>query len=151
MVPKYNPARTFTPEGSVGIGGTYMCIYPMDSPGGAAPHLRYTHPHVNLNCLLSGSCLSCMAGASRYFNSKVGGTLYVHQRSIAFAHMASYIANVNVHCVGDQSATPRKRAGYQLVGRTLPIWNTFGRVGPFTPQAPWLLHYFDQVPPPIYP
>ncbi len=33
-VPKYNPARTFTPEGAVGIGGTYMCIYPMESPGG---------------------------------------------------------------------------------------------------------------------
>ena len=26
VVPKYNPARTYTPEGSVGIGGAYMCI-----------------------------------------------------------------------------------------------------------------------------
>ena len=68
MVPKYNPARTFTPEGAVGLGGAYMCIYPMDSPG-----------------------------------------------------------------------------GYQLIGRTLPIWNTFGRAGPFTPAKPWLLRYFDQV------
>jgi urea carboxylase len=34
VVPKYNPARTFTPEGGVGIGGTYICIYPMESPGG---------------------------------------------------------------------------------------------------------------------
>ena len=68
VVPKYNPARTFTPEGAVGLGGAYMCIYPMDSPG-----------------------------------------------------------------------------GYQLIGRTLPIWNTFGRVGPFTPAKPWLLRYFDQV------
>lgn len=65
---KYNPARTFTEEGTVGIGGSYMCIYPMDSPG-----------------------------------------------------------------------------GYQLVGRTLPIWNTFGRAGPFSPSKPWLLQYFDQV------
>ena len=31
---KYNPARTFTQEGTVGLGGSYMCIYPMDSPGG---------------------------------------------------------------------------------------------------------------------
>ena len=68
VVPKYNPARTFTPEGSVGIGGSYMCIYPMDSPG-----------------------------------------------------------------------------GYQLIGRTLPIWNTFGRAGPFSHQKPWLLRNFDQV------
>lgn len=34
VVPKYNPARTITPEGAVGIGGSYMCIYPMESPGG---------------------------------------------------------------------------------------------------------------------
>ena len=34
VVPKYNPARTVTPEGAVGIGGSYMCIYPMESPGG---------------------------------------------------------------------------------------------------------------------
>lgn len=68
VVPKYNPARTFTPEGAVGLGGAYMCIYPMESPG-----------------------------------------------------------------------------GYQLIGRTLPIWNTFGRVGPFSPATPWLLRYFDQV------
>jgi urea carboxylase len=26
VVPKYNPARTYTPEGGVGIGGAYMCI-----------------------------------------------------------------------------------------------------------------------------
>jgi urea carboxylase len=32
--PKYNPARTATPEGAVGIGGSFMCIYPMVSPGG---------------------------------------------------------------------------------------------------------------------
>ncbi|WP_066452497.1 carboxyltransferase domain-containing protein [Anaerotruncus rubiinfantis] len=32
--PKYNPARTMTPEGAVGIGGAFMCIYPMESPGG---------------------------------------------------------------------------------------------------------------------
>ncbi|KIZ06735.1 UreA carboxylase [Monoraphidium neglectum] len=65
---KFNPARTFTHEGTVGIGGSYMCIYPMDSPG-----------------------------------------------------------------------------GYQLVGRTLPIWNTFGRTRAFTPEKPWLLEFFDQV------
>jgi urea carboxylase len=34
VVPKYNPARMFTPEGAVGIGGAYICIYPMESPGG---------------------------------------------------------------------------------------------------------------------
>lgn len=65
---KYNPARTFTAEGTVGIGGSYLCIYPMDSPG-----------------------------------------------------------------------------GYQLVGRTLPIWNTFGRSSPFSKDHPWLLEFFDQI------
>ena len=65
---KYNPARTFTAEGTVGIGGMYMCIYGMDSPG-----------------------------------------------------------------------------GYQLVGRTLPIWNKFLKNGQFSDEQPWLLHFFDQV------
>ena len=32
--PKYNPARTYTQEGTVGLGGAYMCIYAMASPGG---------------------------------------------------------------------------------------------------------------------
>ncbi|MEJ5064362.1 urea carboxylase [Erwinia sp. MYb375] len=65
---KYNPARTFTAEGTVGIGGMYMCIYGMDSPG-----------------------------------------------------------------------------GYQLVGRTLPIWNKFLKNEQFAANEPWLLHFFDQV------
>ncbi|WP_260629036.1 urea carboxylase [Serratia liquefaciens] len=65
---KYNPARTHTAEGTVGIGGMYMCIYGMDSPG-----------------------------------------------------------------------------GYQLVGRTLPIWNKFLKNPQFNPGEPWLLHFFDQV------
>ena len=65
---KYNPARTYTAEGTVGIGGVYMCIYGMDSPG-----------------------------------------------------------------------------GYQLIGRTLPIWNTFNRNEAFKDGNPWLLRFFDQV------
>lgn len=65
---KYNPARTFTAEGTVGIGGVYMCIYGMDSPG-----------------------------------------------------------------------------GYQLVGRTLPIWNKFLKNSTFESGKPWLLRFFDQV------
>ncbi|MFT8242633.1 urea carboxylase [Roseomonas sp. BN140053] len=68
LTSKYNPARTFTAEGTVGIGGVYMCIYGMDSPG-----------------------------------------------------------------------------GYQLVGRTLPIWNKFNRNPVFAPGEPWLLRFFDQV------
>ncbi|TPX18510.1 uncharacterized protein E0L32_011623 [Thyridium curvatum] len=31
---KYNPSRSFTPRGAVGIGGQYMCIYGSESPGG---------------------------------------------------------------------------------------------------------------------
>lgn len=65
---KYSPARTFTAEGTVGIGGMYMCIYGMDSPG-----------------------------------------------------------------------------GYQLVGRTLPIWNKFLKNPQFAAGEPWLLRFFDQV------
>lgn len=68
LTSKYNPARTFTAEGTVGIGGVYMCIYGMDSPG-----------------------------------------------------------------------------GYQLVGRTLPIWNKFLQNPVFQDGQPWLLRFFDQV------
>ncbi|MEM7376605.1 MAG: urea carboxylase [Pseudomonadota bacterium] len=31
---KYNPARTWTEENSVGIGGSYLCVYGMEGPGG---------------------------------------------------------------------------------------------------------------------
>src|SRR4029453_16025656 len=31
---KYNPARTWTAENSVGIGGAHLCIYGMEGPGG---------------------------------------------------------------------------------------------------------------------
>ncbi|MFP5227464.1 MAG: urea carboxylase [Acidobacteriota bacterium] len=65
---KYNPARTFTAEGTVGIGGMYLCIYGIDSPG-----------------------------------------------------------------------------GYQLVGRTLPIWNRFLHNRQFASDKPWLLRFFDQI------
>ncbi len=33
-VEKYNPPRTTTPKGAIGLGGTNTSIYPMDSPGG---------------------------------------------------------------------------------------------------------------------
>ena len=65
---KYNPARTWTPENAVGIGGAYMCIYGMESPG-----------------------------------------------------------------------------GYQLVGRTLPVWNRWNTTHDFKEGAPWLLRFFDQI------
>lgn len=32
--PKYNPARTWTPQGTVGMGGTSTAIYPVATPGG---------------------------------------------------------------------------------------------------------------------
>jgi len=68
LTSKYNPARTYTAEGTVGIGGVYMCIYGMDSPG-----------------------------------------------------------------------------GYQLIGRTLPIWNKFLKNSDFENGEPWLLKFFDRV------
>lgn len=65
---KYNPARTWTAENSVGIGGAYMCIYGMEGPG-----------------------------------------------------------------------------GYQFVGRTVQMWNTYRQTEDFVDQKPWLLRFFDQV------
>ncbi len=34
MVPKYNPPRTWTPEGTVGIGGPCLYVYPTPTGGG---------------------------------------------------------------------------------------------------------------------
>ncbi|MDZ7915038.1 MAG: urea carboxylase [Rhodococcus sp. (in: high G+C Gram-positive bacteria)] len=65
---KYNPARTWTPSDAVGIGGKYMCVYGMESPG-----------------------------------------------------------------------------GYQLVGRTVPIWSGHRQQTPFTAGTPWLFRYFDRI------
>jgi urea carboxylase len=65
---KYNPARTWTPENAVGIGGAYMCVYGMEGPG-----------------------------------------------------------------------------GYQLVGRTVQVWNTHKSTKTFPPGKPWALRFFDQI------
>jgi urea carboxylase len=65
---KYNPARTWTPENAVGIGGAYMCIYGMEGPG-----------------------------------------------------------------------------GYQFVGRTVQVWNTYRETKEFETGKPWLLRFFDQI------
>ena len=35
--------------------------------------------------------------------------------------------------------------GYQFVGRTLQMWNTFGTTAEFQPGTPWLLRCFDQI------
>ncbi len=68
MTTKYNPARTWTPQNAVGIGGAYMCIYGMEGPG-----------------------------------------------------------------------------GYQFVGRTVQVWNTYRATRDFEAGKPWLLRFFDQV------
>ncbi len=65
---KYNPARTWTPENAVGIGGAYMCVYGMEGPG-----------------------------------------------------------------------------GYQLVGRTIQVWNTWKSTVAFAEGTPWSLRFFDQI------
>jgi urea carboxylase len=65
---KYNPARTWTPENAVGIGGAYLCVYGMEGPG-----------------------------------------------------------------------------GYQLVGRTIQVWNTWKSTEAFAPGTPWSLRFFDQI------
>lgn len=68
LTTKYNPARTWTAADTVGLGGQYLCVYGMDSPG-----------------------------------------------------------------------------GYQLVGRTVPIWSGHRQHGAFEPGVPWLLRFFDRI------
>lgn len=45
--PKMNPSRTYTPEGALAWGGSAMCIYPVDAPGGYMP-LGMTIPCVDI-------------------------------------------------------------------------------------------------------
>jgi urea carboxylase len=35
--------------------------------------------------------------------------------------------------------------GYQFVGRTCQMWNTYRTTAEFTPNKPWLLRFFDQI------
>jgi urea carboxylase len=35
--------------------------------------------------------------------------------------------------------------GYQLFGRTIQVWNTYGRSASFADGKPWLLRFFDQI------
>ncbi len=35
--------------------------------------------------------------------------------------------------------------GYQLFGRTIQVWNTYGRSASFDEDKPWLLRFFDQI------
>ena len=35
--------------------------------------------------------------------------------------------------------------GYQLFGRTIQVWNAYGRSPSFAPGKPWLLRFFDQI------
>src|SRR6185436_11255103 len=35
--------------------------------------------------------------------------------------------------------------GYQFVGRTVQMWNTWKSTAEFEPGTPWLLRFFDQI------
>src|SRR5436189_5668378 len=35
--------------------------------------------------------------------------------------------------------------GYQFVGRTIQMWNTYRTTREFEPDSPWLLRFFDQI------
>ena len=66
---KYNPARTWTPENAVGIGGAYMCIYGMEGPGGyqlfaARSRSGTAGARSGLSPSIHGSCASSIRSAS---------------------------------------------------------------------------------------
>lgn len=55
---KYNPARTWTAENSVGIGGAYMCVYGMEGPGGyqfVGRTVQMWNTHRTTRAFLAGS------------------------------------------------------------------------------------------------
>jgi len=44
IAPKYNPPRTWTPKGTIGLGGAISCIYPDRTPGGYQNFARTPMP-----------------------------------------------------------------------------------------------------------
>jgi hypothetical protein len=136
VVPKYNPARTYTPEGAVGIGGSYVRVLWCVSCTALLPV-----------CARSTQCTqepglglaqaSCLRRGSQPLQ-RLLGIVYIHTHA--------------PHSTPPPPRPPRQMCiypmsspgGYQLVGRTLPIWNAHTRTGPFAPGHPWLLRNFDQ-------
>ncbi|PHH85437.1 hypothetical protein CDD83_418 [Cordyceps sp. RAO-2017] len=51
--PKMNPSRTFTPEGTLGWGGSSVAIYPVECPGGYMP-MGMTMPGLDLSGTKAG-------------------------------------------------------------------------------------------------
>eukprot|EP00882_Tetradesmus_deserticola_P028639 GHRQ01031908.1.p1 GENE.GHRQ01031908.1~~GHRQ01031908.1.p1 ORF type:complete len:150 (+),score=19.59 GHRQ01031908.1:55-504(+) len=87
-------------------------------------------------------CQQTCAGQLLTCNHVTPGPYKIHYLCLPFAHMTPFLHGPLLCCSIYPMDSP---GGYQLVGRTLPIWNSFGRAGPFTAQKPWLLEFFDQV------
>ncbi len=54
---KYNPARPWTPENAVGIGGAYLCVYGMEGPGGyqfVGRTVQMWNPFMQTNSFIEG-------------------------------------------------------------------------------------------------
>jgi urea carboxylase len=118
---KYNPARTFTAEGTVGGG----CRAAGVEPGRG----RSALPR------LGAAAAGCRASAGHSAEMRAEVDALAPSQPAQVGIGGSYMCIYPMNSPG----------GYQLVGRTLPIWNTFGRAGPFNPEKPWLLEFFDQV------
>ena len=77
---KYNPARTWTPENAVGIGGAYLCVYGMEGPGGyqfvgrTVQMWNRLSPDAPISATASAGCcassISCVSTRSQPRNSK---------------------------------------------------------------------------------
>ena len=52
--PKYNPPRTWTPQGTVGMGGASTAIYPVATPGGYQIFARIPMPIWDTRAAISG-------------------------------------------------------------------------------------------------
>jgi hypothetical protein len=132
---KYNPARTFTAEGTVGGRGrggcecVRACLERVRSGAlvAAARAAAGGRSPGGLACSPAAVPTSPLPGAP----PPPPPPPPLLQVGIGGSYMCIYPMN--------------SPGGYQLVGRTLPIWNTFGRAGPFSPDKPWLLQFFDQV------
>ncbi|WP_280490668.1 5-oxoprolinase subunit B family protein [Nocardia farcinica] len=70
-VPKYNPARMWTAEGAVGIGGPCVVLYPVESPGSYQLFGRtlplWNHDFTGSDCRTADSAPATVAARSNLF------------------------------------------------------------------------------------
>ncbi|MFD9119459.1 5-oxoprolinase/urea amidolyase family protein [Streptomyces bottropensis] len=153
---KYNPARTWTAENSVGIGGAYLCIYGMEGPGGyqfvgrttqvwspwqqrgafepGSPWLLRFFDRIKWYPVEADELLSLRSDiiSGRFVPRVEDGTFSLAQYETFLAEHAESIAEFRA---GQQAAFAAERAAWEAAGEF-----TRAEAAPAPPAAPAQIH-----------